>query len=519
MPLAERIAATIEETLRANPGLPVPSVREIVRESEVAKNTAVAALRILSSRGLVKLRNRRRPVRLDIPGESFSDHTSAGRFARNVRDKIDDGILRAGDTLPKQLHYILTDHVSGSTVSRAMSILSSEGLIHRQGKRWAVGPQPAAPAPGYKAREEKPVVLILVQGYDFWRDLFTMHSNLMISTFCTELKRFGHEYLVVQKEIAQAPTVVHADRRATSRDFFAAGRADILKTIQKLGDRYRGTFVVVHQKDLDDMRDWVSWLGQFDRPVVFLDIENRLPHLDRRTVGRRAFFRCYSEERALVRLAVSALADRGHRSAALIVPNRFAREDWLINRRELIADLCRQARLDLTVWEHNERLWLIGREPEYNLLYDYMGINPMFNHVDSIRESIRAAHPKATRARREKLLSQELARTVPSLTPLLKPNRATALIAANQWAAVNYLYWLKNVGIAVPKDLSLVAFDNYLYFSREPVTTVDQKLEDIAYKAAHIFVGDIPIRADRRGNIATVPELIDRGSIAGVARL
>ena len=45
------------------------------------------------------------------------------------------------------------------------------------------------------------------------------------------------------------------------------------------------------------------------------------------------------------------------------------------------------------------------------------------------------------------------------------------------------------------------------------VSSVDLNLDDLGYAAAHLLIGDVPVKADRLGNIAIQPTLIDRGSV------
>jgi DNA-binding LacI/PurR family transcriptional regulator len=84
----------------------------------------------------------------------------------------------------------------------------------------------------------------------------------------------------------------------------------------------------------------------------------------------------------------------------------------------------------------------------------------------------------------------------------------------NQKLAVNYYYWLKNVGVSIPEDISLVSFDNIPILGPHPISSVDFRRNAIGYSAAHLFIRDIPVKADRRGNIGARPEFLDRGSLA-----
>jgi DNA-binding LacI/PurR family transcriptional regulator len=73
---------------------------------------------------------------------------------------------------------------------------------------------------------------------------------------------------------------------------------------------------------------------------------------------------------------------------------------------------------------------------------------------------------------------------------------------------------IKALGGEIPRDLSLLAFDNMPESALFPFSTIDWGFSRLGYLAAHIFVGDIPIHADRDGAIPGICTLIDRGSVA-----
>jgi DNA-binding LacI/PurR family transcriptional regulator len=106
-----------------------------------------------------------------------------------------------------------------------------------------------------------------------------------------------------------------------------------------------------------------------------------------------------------------------------------------------------------------------------------------------------------------------LTEATPALASLLRDHQVTALIALSDRMAREYHFWLKSVGIAVPENLSIVSFDNSPDSIAFPISTVDFGFSSLAYQAAHLFVGDIRVQADRLGNIASRPRLLERGSL------
>jgi DNA-binding LacI/PurR family transcriptional regulator len=138
----------------------------------------------------------------------------------------------------------------------------------------------------------------------------------------------------------------------------------------------------------------------------------------------------------------------------------------------------------------------------------------MFDYVNETLSGLRKKHPRLSETGLRNMHREELVRTVPSLASLITEHSATAIIGMNQKLAVNYYYWLKNVGISIPDDISLVSFDNIPILGPHPISSVDFRRNDLGYAAAHIFIRDVPVKADRRGNIDARPEFFDRGSLA-----
>lgn len=72
-----------------------------------------------------------------MPGESDRE-----RVAREIRTAISSGQYRRGDALPSTRDLTERFDVSTSTVTRALSALKDEGVVHgRQGRRYYVGPE------------------------------------------------------------------------------------------------------------------------------------------------------------------------------------------------------------------------------------------------------------------------------------------------------------------------------------------------------------------------------------------
>jgi hypothetical protein len=88
----------------------------------------------------------------------------------------------------------------------------------------------------------------------------------------------------------------------------------------------------------------------------------------------------------------------------------------------------------------------------------------------------------------------------------------TAIIAPNDMIGRSYLSVLHLLGCEIPRDISIVSFDNWFRFSFFPLTTIDFGLASLGYRALHILLGDTP-GIERDHDIAASPYVEDRGSV------
>lgn len=98
----------------------------------------------------------------------------------------------------------------------------------------------------------------------------------------------------------------------------------------------------------------------------------------------------------------------------------------------------------------------------------------------------------------------------------------TAIFAANNILAEATLIALEQQGLRIPRDVSVVAFDDVQWMSMvdPPVTTVRQPVADMARSAAELALRRL--REGRDGRPTTVvfrTELVERGSVAAVRKV
>lgn len=74
---------------------------------------------------------------------------------------------------------------------------------------------------------------------------------------------------------------------------------------------------------------------------------------------------------------------------------------------------------------------------------------------------------------------------------LARANRPTAIIASNDQMALATLEVARSMDVSVPRDLSLISFDNtpLVHFTQPPLTAVDQPIAATASKAVELIIG------------------------------
>ncbi|WP_430991237.1 substrate-binding domain-containing protein, partial [Escherichia coli] len=87
---------------------------------------------------------------------------------------------------------------------------------------------------------------------------------------------------------------------------------------------------------------------------------------------------------------------------------------------------------------------------------------------------------------------------------------ATAIIASNDQMALATLETCRERRIAVPRDLSLISFDNtpIVRFTHPPLTAVDQPIADLAARAVELIIAELAGR-DSPGQPIIVPAKLE----------
>jgi len=242
---------------------------------------------------------------------------------------------------------------------------------------------------------------------------------------------------------------------------FPHGRTQIRRCIQELGASFRGIFLTPRLDDLPEFDDWCTWLSGFNAPVVWMqDYDpNRPPPLAAQKIYRISYG-AWVDASMLTEadLAMQALHEKGHRDVV------FACNDPKVYH------------------------WFRLRATELRKRAEKFGMT-----LHCI----------------EKNVSDQALMKLVLATP-----KATALLAPNDRFAVRYWQVLAEQGVRIPRDLSMVSFDNLADLHPFPISSVDFGMATLGYQAFHLLLGDVPVHAHKGRHLMGVSRLVDNGSIA-----
>lgn len=445
----------------------LPSIQELARRYGVSTLTMWKAVHLLADRGLLHCSHGRR-IRVAGPEDRNAETAGAAQWLfRALREEILNGGSRIGRRLPKFDYLVKRHRVSRDTVAQAFRMLAKENLACKRGRAWIAGPAgqqtPSRDSVACRAAAESPVILVLARDSSNWGSLGVAERTRAFSdSFYPEIEQHGILSRIVVIDEGTAPEHV-----------FPAGKGAVADLVNALGERYRGTLIADGHIGADEVREWVPLLGGFDRPVVWFDDTDAGGDLDSEVIGETGrFYRCHVDERAAFGMAVRSLTDLGHREVGIPDPPAGCRE-WNGRRPRLIEAL--------------------GDGTGSGCLVRALGAPD-----DSHRRSERFTSVKDERF----------------LLPLLRFPELTAVLVPGDSPAIEWLLRLERAGIRVPRDLSLLSFGNSGRARSLPLSTIDFGFDQLGYRAAHLFLGDLPVDSDRRGGIAARARLLDRGSLA-----
>jgi DNA-binding LacI/PurR family transcriptional regulator len=103
------------------------------------------------------------------------------------------------------------------------------------------------------------------------------------------------------------------------------------------------------------------------------------------------------------------------------------------------------------------------------------------------------------------------------LTQALDEPGVTAIVAPRDYTAARYFYRLTHHGVRVPRDISLIAFDNSAHAQPVGITSVDFGFNHLGYSAFHLILRDIPVARTRAQAVPGKASVVRRSTV-GIVR-
>lgn len=488
--LFEAVADRIRERMDASPGGRLEPVKLLAREMGVSKGTLQKALDSLRSEG--KLQSYRGKGTFWGGGDAGHPPRAPGRSLETVsttlRTRIQEGTYRSGQPLPKVGHLSSQERVSPDTVCAALKVLEAESLIWKQGKSWIAGRRPQAGRVNQalvRGARATPAILLVTPEYRTWENLYhEEHTGKFVQNFYLEIERMGLETQLVLME-------------KSSAGHFPMGRSRVQDQIRSLEGRYLGA-MCIGQSDTD----WVGWLAGFRKPVVWLDLQCPSEDLDMKALpGGDRCFRCLKDEEASAAMAIETLAGLGHRRIGFpwLKSGAFP---WVDHRLALLKEKAAawETPVEIIPVEHPETHW----HPQ-----PWTGPDGFRTWLDGMVRSSAGGNGDGPTLRTRLSLRDQ----APSLARLLEEEGVTALLAPNDYFAHQYYHWLRATGHRMPDDVSLLSFDNNSFSRPFSISSIDFGFGELAYRAAHIFLGDLPVKADGKHTLHSRPYLLARETL------
>jgi len=493
--LSRSLAANLQQRIAQDPSRELPSINDLARENAVAYQTMWKAVQILIKKGFIVCpRGKKISVAPLLRPGTQESLTSAEEIACRIRNRVLSAQYRAGHALPKVSFFALEAQVGQTTVTRALRVLESEKLVHKRKARWFAGPPPAQRSILTRP-DQAPVILVLFSDYADWS--LSLRSSFVakfLTPFFAETAGHGIRLIPAMREPYPHQALD-----------IPAGITQVKSAIRSFKDRYLGCLALAQFPKKDRFENWLAPLCSLGKPIVYFDNTDTGEYLARSFLNAgKSYYRFHFDENAAVKLALSRLHVSGHRVIGI---HGASLADWMERRLDRIVAHARELdpSLRIAVSGPAEAIWGELQESEISFVTSSV----------ARKAGIELEKGDADRKDRERfcrLLSEETA----SLASLIRDEKPTAIMAMNDYMAREYFFWFKALGYEIPGDFSLVGFDNQSEAVLFPLSTIDFGFSRLGYLAVHALMGDLPIRADRQGNVPGPCEFIDRGSIGTV---
>ncbi|MBD3239415.1 MAG: GntR family transcriptional regulator [Chitinivibrionales bacterium] len=463
---AGRIArAYVEELVREHARVGrdrLPTVAAMAAACAVSKSAVERALHALAAEGLVRVVPRggifvgdasvKPGTNVRRVGHSVEGLATVGHIPRwrtitdELATQITMGVYADGAPLPSVKELCARYGASHKTVRRALHNLCTNGRLNRIGRRYRVHQLP-------RLRSTASVVFIARRSYIENRRRDRSRAGRVLRYLERELHRVNVACLLVPYEdfVASEGQLLRRHPRHSSRSIL--GYLVQLSTVPHV-----------------PLERFLQLLNETGLPVAMLDETGyRTRQIDVRRYHRLRLFGVATGVRAGWDVG-AFLAALGHSHAAFISP--AGRSGWVLNRlaglRAILGDervqACQTGRywFDLALDGRlvtDPREQLMREEARSKLLS--LGVSFPEDYLLPSADLFPVFEP---------LLRHLL---LPALEEAICLKEATAWVAGNDVVALACLAWLREKGIRIPDELSLVSFDDTYEAFSEEITSYD----------------------------------------------
>lgn len=486
----------------------LPGLHELAARFNTSYVTVHHACRVLAEQGVIAGERGKRMRVTDAFARSHGLSPLPPEAEQRLYDTISrdvrDGTYRAGRRLPKREYFRLSHNVSPATIQQVFERLERDGLIHKRGKfRYAGAVKPSYVGTRRKhAAAANPVILILAAHDKEWYQFASsFHTMPFMTTFFNEIQRYS-----------LTTRLVFAER--LKNDYLNFNYLTLIeKVIKKLGNRFLGVLSICRPYYRASFEEslllWTKRILRYGKPFVFLDYTDEGVSMNRDMFGgAQNYYRLHLDEREACRTVLEALHSHGHRKLGfpMYQEQRPAQHLWIAQREEALKAIIKRdfPSMELLARPQREPFWSMGVLPSEH------------EFLERLHHQARERGGLPRKTPRKPMKHLDLWGRSASFSELLRNRNATAIVAPNDHLALQYLFWFRAAGVDVPRDLSLVSFDNSLFSRGTSLSTLDFGMADLGYHAAQVFLAMVPTPSDRKGNLPGRCRFIDRGSIGQV---
>lgn len=486
-PMYLKVADRMEQDLPSLERV-LPSITALSSRYNTSYFTARRAVEVLKSRKCISAHPEKKMlINVRVRSQSDAPTSAAEELALVFDEEIETGSLRLGEEMEKMEALAAAHHVSKTTVRKACEILMKKGLVHKRGKRYIIGNRPSN-WKSHAVRNGGTVAVLIRNAASCSWLLRSYRTSPFLRSFIHGLDRASVR--MVQVQYGENPAVVNTEFGRQSFDAF----------IGRYGTDFLGMLCLVTHRDLPRLDDFLWYWTTFKKPIVWFDYRgDNFKTISTSAVRKRRLYRCRFGESEAVLHALEALCAHGHRTVAF--PNcMMQHREWVAHRAAIIEKVIAKHSLPLSVAVFNSPEYLFSsNDPE-------LANKSTTNRKDAdIITRIVTQFPHQ--------FHTVMSSSTPVLKAVLTREAFTAILAPNDELAFYYRKWLLFNGINIPKQLSLVSFDDSEEFWHVPLASVDFGLDHMGYASAQILLRGAPVRVSDSGVIVPKCKLHNRGSL------